>query len=345
MTDPIQEPAGGAPAADPAPAAGTPAAAGAPAPQTGSDGGAPAGGAAAPAAKPGEAAPAAKPGAEILAAPGGEKPPANVPAAFPETWREQVAGEDKKFLKELERFASPKALADSYKAMAEKISKGEFKRPLPENATPEQVAEWRKDNGIPASAKDYVYDLGDGYQIGELDKPVVDDFANTLHDENLPNKTVNKILTWYYSTQEKQLAAQAQHDKEVAFEAASSMKSEWGVEFDANKNSIINFMDTEFAEGVGPNILEGRAADGTKIKNNIQFIRGLIQLAKKTNPEASMTTQTGARGPAAIDDRLAAISKFRKENRDKYFADEKMQAEERDLLEKKSRAAQLGKAA
>lgn len=264
----------------------------------------------------------------------GDKPAAA--AAFPEDWRQQIAGEDAKFLKELGRFASPKALADSYREMANKISKGEFKRPLAADATPEQVAEWRKENDIPAEAKGY--DLsGVEYVIGDADKPLVEDFSTAIHEQNLTNKQMNAVLNWYYGAQEKQVSAIAAHDVDIAKNAIAEMKQEWGGEYEANKTSVLNYLNATMPEGSVDELLLARTPSGALVKNNPAMLRWIVGQAMERDPAATVVTQGGARGAQAIDDELASISKARKENPDAYFKNEKMQSRERELLDAKEK--------
>src|SRR5215831_3317501 len=81
-----------------------------------------------------------------------------VAKAFPESWREDLAGGDKAFRKTLDRFDNPAALAKAYKELTARLSSGDLKatRPPPDNATAEQIALWRGEQGLPQSAAAYV---------------------------------------------------------------------------------------------------------------------------------------------------------------------------------------------
>ena len=59
---------------------------------------------------------------------------ASAPADWPADWRQKLAGEDKKTLERLGRMASPADLFKSYRALEQKVSAGELKKGLPENA-------------------------------------------------------------------------------------------------------------------------------------------------------------------------------------------------------------------
>jgi len=70
-------------------------------------------------------------------------------ATWRDDWRQQMAGEDAKALKQLERYNSPADVATALRAAQLKISSGELKSTLPGGATEQQVAAWRAENGIP----------------------------------------------------------------------------------------------------------------------------------------------------------------------------------------------------
>ncbi len=86
--------------------------------------------------------------------------------AWGEDWREKLAKGDEKKLKSLQRFASPEALTDSYMSAAERIRSGELKTVLPKDAKPEELAAWRKENGIPETPDKYDLTFESGLVIG-----------------------------------------------------------------------------------------------------------------------------------------------------------------------------------
>src|SRR3546814_3644725 len=56
---------------------------------------------------------------------------------------------------------------------------------LPIYATPEQIAEWRKEQGIPEKPEDYDLKFDNGLVIGEADKPLVAEFLKASHATNV----------------------------------------------------------------------------------------------------------------------------------------------------------------
>jgi hypothetical protein len=110
-----------------------------------------------------------------------ESAPAKAGPSFPDTWRQDLAGGDKTFLKTLDRFDSPAALAKAYRELATKLSAGELRavKAPGDNATPEQVATWRTAHGLPENAEAYVsgVKLADGMLAGEANRPLLASFA------------------------------------------------------------------------------------------------------------------------------------------------------------------------
>src|SRR3546814_8159770 len=73
----------------------------------------------------------------------------------------------------------------SQRALEQKLSSGEFKKAIGPDATPEQIAEWRKEQGIPEKPEDYDLKFDNGLVIGEADKPLVAEFLKASHATNV----------------------------------------------------------------------------------------------------------------------------------------------------------------
>jgi len=69
------------------------------------------------------------------------------PKALTDSWRHDMAAGDNAFLKTLDRFDSPAALAKAYRELTAKLSSGELRaaKPPRQDASPEQIAAWRID--------------------------------------------------------------------------------------------------------------------------------------------------------------------------------------------------------
>lgn len=276
---------------------------------------------------------------QAAAAPAGDPAAASDQAApAPKDWaaiRSEIAGEDEKLLKRLSRYGSVKDVADALIAAQNKIASGSLKSALPADATPEQLAEWRAENGVPAKPEEYDTTLPNGMVVGELDKPVVDGFAKTAHELNMNSDQVKQTLSWYFAEQEKQMTALRQADIAFANEATEELRAEWGSEFKLNLN-LIDGLISQAPEGSKELLMGARLADGTPLASNPKIQRWLATLAREVNPTATVVPGTGATAVQAIESELASIVGLMRDKNSTYWkgpAAEKMQARYRELVD------------
>ena len=95
------------------------------------------------------------------------------PATWPDDWRGRLAGKDADALKRLNRFQSPEGVYKSWRSLEQRLSAGEIKSALPKDASDEQVAEWRKENGLPEKPDGYQLTRVIGREWTEADKPLL----------------------------------------------------------------------------------------------------------------------------------------------------------------------------
>lgn len=326
----VEKPAGGETiAGGAAPAGGEKPAAGAgEKPGDGAGGEKPGAGAADPAAAAAAAAAAAggeKPGA------GGEKPAAGGDA----DWRARLAAGDEAFQKTLGRYSDEAAFGKAHRALLARMSSGELKRALPDNATADEVKAWRTENGLPEKAEDYVAKLAlpEGLVLGEADKPIAASFAEVAHKKNWTPAQYSDAVSWYYANLEAQQAAQGEADTNYKRENEDTLRAAWpGQDFRQNLVAVENLI-AGWPQGLAASILTARTPDGRKVGDNALFVQQLATLARELNP-ASTLIPSGSSDPAkGVDDRLAEIRKLRTESPDKYEADKKLQAEELQLID------------
>jgi hypothetical protein len=276
------------------------------------------------------------PAATILETPPADPatPPAGDPPATPD-WRSRMAGDDAAFLKRLARFPDEATFAKSFRSLEAKLSSGEYVKPLSPTATPEEKATWRKENGLPDKADDYVTNLAlpSGLVIGEAEKPVVAELAAVAHDSNLDPKAFNGLVAKYYEIQDKQ--RQAQEDADVAFklESEDALRKDWqGPDFRRNLTAVSNLMAT-WPEGLASSVLAGRDPNGRKLGDNPAFIRQLAALATELNPAATLVP-AGTTDPGKnVQQELESIRELRRNDPNKYESDKKLQARELELIE------------
>jgi hypothetical protein len=262
-----------------------------------------------------------------------EETKVTVQADWPADWRAKLAGEDKAVLKRLERMGSPNDLLKSYRALETRLSSGELKATLPENATEEQIAEYRKANGVPDKPEAYVeaLKLPDGMVPGEADKPLLDAFANEAQANNWTPAQYNQAVGWYYKMQDQLMAQRAEQDEAYKLESQIDLTQEWGPQFRGNLNAMGNLLSM-FPEGIGDLLLAGRTADGQLIGNNPAILRGLVAIARELNPAATLLPAGSGSGAANVDGRITEIEKMMRTPGSDYWRSPAIQQEYRDLV-------------
>lgn len=251
------------------------------------------------------------------------------PQDWPEDWRDKLAAGDEKLKGRLDRFKSPQDILKSYTALEAKLSSGKVKEDLPDDATEEQVAEYRKANGIPETPDGYLEALPDGLVIGDEDKDMVAAFAESAHKMNADPKFVASAINWYQETKEQQIAAQAEADRDFAAKAADTLRAEWGSEFRANLQAAKNFVEAAPVDDDGTPLKDllfnARLGDGTPLGNNPAVLKWLAQMANDANPAGFVSPAQGGNQAQSVSDEIASIEKTMREKPNEYWKDKSMQ--------------------
>lgn len=266
-----------------------------------------------------------------------DKEPPVVPQKFPDNWRDQLAGDDAKYRKQLERYASPEALAKAHRELQAKLSSGEFKTAkLSDNPTEDELANWRKENNIPEKAESYLEGLPSGIVFDDADKERVNSFLSEMHGKNVPKETVQAAIEW--NQRQIELEMEARHERNVTAQQSTedALRQEWGQEYRRNIN-LINGMLEGLPADSKELFLSAQTADGVSIFNNPGVAKFFADLARQVNPVG--TVVPGATSASAIDDELSKIEKVMREDRSAYNKDTDMQARYLQLLEAKERFA------
>lgn len=248
--------------------------------------------------------------------------------AWNDDWRQSLAGEDRTALRTLERFPDPNAFWKSYQSMRSKLSSGEA-RPLPANASPEQLAQWRLERGIPESPDRYEVTLEDGLQIGEADRALVNQYLDVAHRLNHTPEQVNANVGWYFAAVRQQEETIADANLAARGECEAELRADWGPEYRATLNGIASMLDGA-PEGVKQSLLAAKNVDGTNLLNQPGVMRWLAELSRELNPVATVVGASGGQ-LMGLEDEIAQIEGVMREDRAKYNRDERMQERLRKL--------------
>jgi hypothetical protein len=235
------------------------------------------------------------------------------PAAktFPESWREQLAGGDKAFRKTLDRFESPAALAKAYKELTARLSSGDLKatKPPPANATPEQLAAWRAEQGLPPSTAAYVdgLQLGDGTVTGEAEKALLASFAEEAMKGRWTADQYSQAVRWYFDMQDRLAAQRDQADAAFKHEASADLMREWSQDYATNRNAVAQFFDRSFPAEFKEALLTARLPDGRLLANHPTFNKAILEVAKSINPSGAILPNASGSGLSNVENRIAEI--------------------------------------
>lgn len=230
---------------------------------------------------------------------------AAVVATWPDDWRDQMGGGDDKAMAALKRYNSPQAVANALLAAQQKIKSGEYKKGLGAKATPEEIAEFRKEYGIPD--KPDGYEMPKGIEVGEVDKPIVDSILAKAHAKNWTPDQAKEAVSLYFDAKEQEATQAAEADAQYLEQGIDNLRAKYGNEYRGNINGLKNWMSTEWPKGMMEAVLGGRGADGRVLGANPEFMDFLVTLMKEISPQASLGLPGAEEGGKALLDRKTEI--------------------------------------
>lgn len=268
---------------------------------------------------------------------GGFNSPADMVSAL--DWRKSISGGDEKAAKLFERYSTLGDVGKAYLSAQQKISSGEFSKPLPANATPEQVAEYRRANGIPEKPDGYFEKMPNGLVVGEDDKSLFDNFAAAMHSMNAPPAIMHGAVKWYYDLQNDQIKAQKAIDDAAKPALENKLRETWGADFGANANIYSSFMASAPKE-VKEKLTQARDAEGNFILYSPEVVSWLVAQAREINPVGPIVP-SGTEGTVqGVQAEIDKIEKVMRDNRTAYNKDEAMQERLRKLYAARTKLQQ-----
>lgn len=262
-------------------------------------------------------------------------------SSLPAEWREQTVQalgiEDsavkEKYLSQLSRYPSFDKFAGAFFEQRELISKGQHKQGLPEKPTPEQIAEYREQNGIPSSPTDYKVLTGDagGLVLAEDDLRIMKGVAEVAHKHNITEiqlaELTNSMLAGRVAEQE---AIMAQHgiDQQTC---TRQIKDAWGSDHQTNLN-VIRGLASTLPDSIRDNFLSAQLADGKMLFNSPEFMVWMADVARQLNPSATVVPNS-SNPSQAISDEVKRIEETMRNDPDTYYRDQDMQTRYRQLID------------
>lgn len=198
-------------------------------------------------------------------------------AYWPDDWRDRFAGDDDKLRSRLGRFSSPDSIFKSFLAAEKKIAGGLAKPPLPENATADELAAWRKDNGIPETAEGYVFKAPEGVELTDEDKSEIAYFQSAFHEMNLPPDSAGKLFDAYFQRRVELEQDLREAARETTVTQRAELRAEYGKEYGRNISLAKNWLDGVMGAEKREALVDVTLADGTKLGDHPEFVRMTVQ--------------------------------------------------------------------
>lgn len=274
--------------------------------------------------------------------------PTEAPKAFydsmPEDWRSQVvdslgiedqSDKDKK-LGILNRMSDFKSMSKSFFEANDKIRSGQIETGLPENATDEQLADYREANGIPNDAEGYAEHLDEGLVLGEVDGRIMDDIYKVAHENNISADVVNKLTGAMMSARQNEQDGLIAQDGVDQQQAERITKDLWGPDYQSNVNMIKGYV-SKLPESIREGFENARLSNGQALFNSPEILSFLSDAARLDNP--SGTVVPNSNNPTqAISQELKSLE-GRMGDSD-WHSDTVAQKRYRDLVDAESRMTQ-----
>lgn len=240
-------------------------------------------------------------------------------------WRGALAGEDKKFAKDLERYTDPASFANAFKEVRARATDPRRLIIPGEDATDDDRAAYAKARGIPDDPKKYEITVKppEGYEVTETDKARLADITAYLHklgNIHADPAVVNAAHALYYREQETAVAyAEAQAVRQAELTDAALTKLWPGAEKSRNltfaKSAASHFFGKSWDE-----IKDMQFADGSLLGDNATFVQAFAKIGRLTmeDPMFLEAGRNGADASKTLLDRKAAIMQLKYTNRKAY---------------------------
>ncbi len=218
------------------------------------------------------------------------------PADWPEDWRERLAGGNDAALRALKRYGGVEGLWKKLQNQEKLLSdRSQHRGPtLPEHATDEQIAEYRKAMGIPDAADGYGIEFSPQYPATDADKAMLAGWLEHAHTRNMTPAQAREAIAfverWSTQAREEQVAAAQRERARISAE----LRREYGADHKRNLALADEFLTAHpgLAKLVNPN-----APD-------LEVVRDIVSIARAAAPEDALYGGDGAAGGKSIDDRI-----------------------------------------
>lgn len=252
-------------------------------------------------------------------------------------WRDRLAAastDPEKERKQLERYESPEQIWKKARELERKMSSGELRSPLRPDATDAEKVQWRKDNGIPDTAKGYKVNMPEGRQPPKEDDAFLASFLTSAHAANYTQEMVDATIKVFYAEVDRQEKAMTEAEQKAAAAAEDKLREEWGTDYRVNK-AMAEALLARAPAGFRDRFMNGYLADHSPIRASVDAWKWLVQMEREINPAATVIPGQSSNIGQTIEAELAELKKLMGDKNSAYWKGpeaEKKQQRYRDLV-------------
>lgn len=233
------------------------------------------------------------------------------PVDWPQDWKDKLAGEDPKLKGFVSRYGSPAAIAKAAFEANNKIRSGQYRRALGDDASPEEIAAYRKEAGIPDDAAGY--DLGvtiaDDAPTAEADKAILDHFKTAFHSLNVPPATAKGIVKEFYAYQNDLMEVRRHAAIERTAEARAAMRQEMGQDYGRNLMVAKQWLTDHLGGDDARNAMADlELSDGTRLGDHPAFVKMVVQAALANADDGQLATAEFGGGQSVAEQYNEALN-------------------------------------
>lgn len=274
------------------------------------------------------------------AAPAVASPPASDPAKAPAApasgtpdWRALKAGDDPKRLEVLARYGSEADYDKAFWEQRNALSKRAEPVRLADNATPEQIAEYRKGLGVAEVAKDapaekfieaYGIKAPEGYAISEVEKGMLGDYAKLAYAQGHSPREVKSAVDFFFQQQAAGQQAMNKISVDRQKQWQGELRESLGRDFEPTIAAAEAYLQKQFADkpDMKAEILNAQLPGGGFLGDNPAFISMVAELARGNGFTDRLEASSLESGGKSLQTQRAEIEGLLRSNPQLYNAPE-----------------------
>jgi cytochrome c553 len=194
-----------------------------------------------------------------------------------------IAGDNEDVMNQLLRTKTPEDLGKRFVDLTKQVrEKAPQSVELAENATPEQLAEYREAKGIPAEGtmEAYGVKIPEDAGLSDADTAMIGAYVESMHSKNATPGEVQNSIDEYMQIYAAQSQEMNTKDLEYQKASQSALKEEFGADYEAYQGTAEAQLGTMFGgnEEAMANFLNARMPDGGRIGDAPEVFKMLVDM-------------------------------------------------------------------